>query len=80
MKKFVEATAKAIEWARTTPREEVIARFEKIIKKGVERKIQTTMQYWKSTGIAEKGGYIQDKEFKVWLDWLKKNGDLKMAK
>ena len=30
-RKFVEATAKAIEWARTTPRDEVVARFEKII-------------------------------------------------
>ena len=77
VKKFVEGTAKAIEWAQTTPREEVIARFEKIIEERGRKEDTATIQYYKSTGIAEKGGYIQDKEFQVWLDWLEKNGDLK---
>ena len=76
VKKFVEGTAKAIEWARTTPREEVIARFEKIIEERGRKEDTETIQYWKSTGIAEKGGYIQEKEFQVWLDWLEKSGEL----
>ncbi|QIZ05535.1 ABC transporter substrate-binding protein [Priestia megaterium] len=75
VKKFVEATAKAIEWARTTPRDQVIARFESIIKKRGRKEDTKLVPYWKSTGIAEKGGYIQEKEFKVWVDWLKKNGE-----
>jgi ABC-type nitrate/sulfonate/bicarbonate transport system substrate-binding protein len=33
-------------------------------------------KYWKSTGIAGRGGLIADKEFKVWLDWLVRDGDL----
>ncbi|MFJ8244359.1 ABC transporter substrate-binding protein [Peribacillus asahii] len=77
VKKFVEGTAKAIEWARTTPREEVIARFEKIIEERGRKEDTETIQYWKSTGIAEKGAYIQEKEFQVWLDWLEKSGELK---
>ncbi|HWL26828.1 MAG TPA: ABC transporter substrate-binding protein [Ureibacillus sp.] len=77
VKKFVEGTAKAIEWARTTPREEVIARFEKIIEERGRKEDKETIQYWKSTGIAEKGAYIQEKEFQVWLDWLEKSGGLK---
>ncbi len=77
VKKFVEATAKAIEWARTHPREEVIARYESIIKKRGRKEDTNQIQYWKSTGIAGKGGYIQEQEFKVWLNWLKKNGEFK---
>jgi len=76
VKKFVEGTAKAIEWARTTPQEEVIARFEKIIQERGRKEDTETIQYWKSTGIAEKGAYIQEKEFQVWLDWLEKSGEL----
>ncbi|TWD93455.1 ABC-type nitrate/sulfonate/bicarbonate transport system substrate-binding protein [Neobacillus bataviensis] len=77
VKKFVEATAKAIEWAQTHSREEVIARYEFIIKKRGRKEDTNTVQYWKSTGIAEKGGVIQGKEFKIWVDWLKKNGEFK---
>nr|WP_286184411.1 ABC transporter substrate-binding protein [Bacillus sp. SD075] len=75
--KFVEATAKAIEWTRTTPREEVIARFESIIEKRGRKEDTETIQYWKSPGIAEKGGFIQEPEFQVWVDWLEKSGEFK---
>jgi ABC-type nitrate/sulfonate/bicarbonate transport system substrate-binding protein len=77
VRKFVEGTAKAIDWAQTTPREEVIARFEKIIKERNRKEDTETIQYYKSTGIAEKGGYIQENEFQTWLDWLEENGDIK---
>ncbi|WP_160723274.1 ABC transporter substrate-binding protein [Bacillus sp. USDA818B3_A] len=77
VKKFVEATAKAIEWAQTHSREEVIARYESIIEKRGRKEDTKTLQYWKSTGIAEKGGVIQEKEFSIWVDWLKKNGEFK---
>ncbi|WP_407938594.1 ABC transporter substrate-binding protein [Niallia nealsonii] len=77
VKKFVEATAKAIEWTRTTPKEEVIARFESIIEKRGRKEDTETIKYWKSPGIAEKGGYIKESEFKVWVDWLEKGGEFK---
>jgi ABC-type nitrate/sulfonate/bicarbonate transport system substrate-binding protein len=77
VKKFVEATAKAIEWTQTTPREEVIARFESIIEKRDRKEDTETIQYWKSPGIAEKGGFIQESEFQVWVDWLEKSGEFK---
>lgn len=75
--KFVEATAKAIEWAQTTPKEEVIARFESIIEKRGREEDTETIQYWKSSGIAQKGGFIQESEFQVWVDWLEKSGEFK---
>jgi len=80
VKKFVEATAKAIEWAQTTPREEVIARFEKIIKQRGRNEDTSTLQYWKSTGVAGRGGVINEKEFAVWVDWLVKEGQIPEGK
>ncbi|MGE7603453.1 ABC transporter substrate-binding protein [Peribacillus sp. NPDC097675] len=77
VKKFVEATAKAIEWSRTTPREEVIARFTSIIEKRDRKEDSETVQYWKSPGVAAKGGYILESEFQVWMDWLEDNGEIK---
>ncbi|AJY76532.1 ABC transporter substrate-binding protein [Paenibacillus beijingensis] len=76
-RKFVEGVAKAIEWARTTPRDEVIARYEKIINNRGRKEDTKTVQFWKSTGIAGKGGLINDSEFTTWVDWLVKEGTLK---
>jgi len=76
VREFVEGTARAIEWARATPREEVVARFEAIIRKRNPNETTEVVRYWKSTGIASKGGYIEESDFRVWLDWLVKNGEL----
>ncbi len=76
-RKFVEATAKAIEWARTTPRDEVVARFEAIINKRGRKEDAGTVKFWKSTGVAGKGGLISDKEFDTWINWLVKEGTIK---
>jgi ABC-type nitrate/sulfonate/bicarbonate transport system substrate-binding protein len=74
---FVSGIGKAIEWARTTPREQVIARFQDIVKKRDRSEDDSTLQYFKSFGVAAKGGVIQDKEFQTWIDWLDRAGELK---
>ncbi|MCX4957463.1 ABC transporter substrate-binding protein [Streptomyces virginiae] len=76
---FVTGVAKAIEWARTTPREEVIARQTEIVKKRGRNEDTATLQYWRSYGVAETGGRIEDKEFQLWLDWLGERGDIKQG-
>jgi ABC-type nitrate/sulfonate/bicarbonate transport system substrate-binding protein len=76
VKKFVEATSQAIEWARSHSREEVIARETAIIEKRHRNEDPSALAFWQSTGIAFKGGVIQDSEFQVWLDWLVKSGQL----
>lgn len=75
---FVEGTARAIEWTREHPREEVIARFKAIIKKR-GRKNETTdvVDYWQSPGVGIKGGVIQEREFAVFYEWLVAAGQLK---
>lgn len=77
VKQFVEGVSKAIEWAKTTPKEEVIARYEEIINKRDRKETTENLKYWKSTGIAETGGVITPSEYDVWIDWLVKNGELK---
>lgn len=77
VKTFVGGVAKAIEWARTTPREEVIAKYEEIVSDREGNETTDNLKYWKSTGIAEEGGQIAEKEFQVWIDWLVKNDELK---
>jgi ABC-type nitrate/sulfonate/bicarbonate transport system substrate-binding protein len=77
VKKFVEGTAKAIEWARSTPREQVIARFKNIVAKRGRNEDESVLGYWKGTGIAQKGGVIADSEFQTWIDLLVRDGRLK---
>ncbi|MEV6730956.1 MULTISPECIES: ABC transporter substrate-binding protein [unclassified Streptomyces] len=76
---FVTGVAKAIEWSRTTPREEAVARMTEIVKKRGRNEDTTALQYWRSYGIAETGGRIPDKEFQLWLDWLGERGEIKQG-
>jgi len=76
-RKFVEATAKALEWARQTPREEVIARFASLIARRGRNEDGSVLKYWRSYGVAGVGGTIKDAEFQVWLDWMIRDGELK---
>lgn len=77
VKQFTEGVAKAIEWARTTPKEQVIKKFEEIVKARKGNEPTQNLKFWKSTGIAQEGGVITDDEYSVWIDWLVKNGELK---
>ncbi len=76
-RQFVEGVGKAIEWSRTTPREQVVARFKDIIAKRDRKEDTTAIQFFKGYGVAGKGGLIQDADFTRWTDWLKVNGQLK---
>jgi ABC-type nitrate/sulfonate/bicarbonate transport system substrate-binding protein len=76
VKTFVGGVAKAIEWARTTPRETVVARFQQIITRRARNEDNSQLQYWKSYGVNGKGGLIEDKEFSTWIDWLTNAGEL----
>lgn len=76
-RKFVEATARAIEWAQTHPREEVIARMEKIVKARGRNEDSSTLKYFKSTGVTVRGGVVTEREISVWIDWLVRDGQLR---
>jgi ABC-type nitrate/sulfonate/bicarbonate transport system substrate-binding protein len=76
-RKLIEGISRAIAWAQTTPPEEVRARFERIIVERKRNEDASPIKYWKSTGVATKGGVIGDGEIQVWIDWLVKDGLLK---
>jgi len=73
-RKFVEATARALEWSRDTPEAEVVARFERIIRERKRNEDASAIKYWKPTRAATRGGLIQPREFQIWLDWLVRDG------
>ncbi len=71
---FVTGVAKAIEWERTTPREEVVKRFTTIIEKRGRNEKTDNLKYWKSVGVASKGGVVSDEDFTRWQAWLEDSG------
>lgn len=77
VKKFVEAFAKAVEWTQTHSREEVIAKSKEIIAKRKRNEDSTAIEFWKSSGVANKGGVIDAREFQTWIDWLEREGEIK---
>jgi ABC-type nitrate/sulfonate/bicarbonate transport system substrate-binding protein len=77
---FTAGVAKAIQWENTTPREQVLAEFTKIIEQR-DRTNETTksIAYWLSSGVPSAYGVISDKDFDLWKDWLLSTGSVKTA-
>jgi ABC-type nitrate/sulfonate/bicarbonate transport system substrate-binding protein len=75
---FVDGVGKAIEWERSTPRDEVIAAFTKIVEARARTNESTTsLKYWQSVGVPSRYGYIVDADFALWQDWLLTTGSVK---
>jgi len=76
-RKFVTATARAIEWARATPTEVVRERMRQIIGRRKRGEDPSLMRHWHSVGIKTRGGLLSDEDMRLWVDWLVQSGDLK---
>jgi ABC-type nitrate/sulfonate/bicarbonate transport system substrate-binding protein len=72
---FVNGVGKAIEWERTTPRDQVIVRLSTIIQ-GRKRPNENTatLKYWLSVGVPARYGVISDADFDRWQNWLVTSG------
>jgi ABC-type nitrate/sulfonate/bicarbonate transport system substrate-binding protein len=70
---FTTGVAKAIEWERITPRDQVIQRFTQIIEKRNRGESTKNLQYWKSVGVP-KAGIIAEADFSRWQKWLNDTG------
>ncbi|MFI6108953.1 ABC transporter substrate-binding protein [Streptomyces sp. NPDC051310] len=73
---FVTGVGRALDWSRTTPRAEVIARMTRIVKMRGRNEDTGTLRYWKSYGVAEPGGRITGEDLRLWIDWLADRGDI----
>jgi ABC-type nitrate/sulfonate/bicarbonate transport system substrate-binding protein len=69
-KTLVGGIAKAIDWLQTHPREEVVARAIAIAKKHGRPDDVPVLKFWKSPGIAQKGGVVQAADLQRWITWL----------
>jgi ABC-type nitrate/sulfonate/bicarbonate transport system substrate-binding protein len=67
---LVAGIAKAVAWAQDSPREEVVARLQKVAQANGRPDDVETLGFWKSTGVANKGGAISEREISTWIDWL----------
>jgi ABC-type nitrate/sulfonate/bicarbonate transport system substrate-binding protein len=76
---FVTAVGRAIDWSRSTPHDEVVARMTEIVKKRGRNEDAAPLQYWRSYGVAEKSGLITGAELKLWIDWLVERGDIQKS-
>lgn len=75
-RKFVEGVARALEWARSTPRDQVITRFVEIMHQRNRAEDDSVVKYWRGYGVNGTGGTITDREFQIWIDWMEKGGEL----
>jgi ABC-type nitrate/sulfonate/bicarbonate transport system substrate-binding protein len=73
---FVTGVAKALEWAKTTPRDQVIERFRTIIAKRRRNEDASLLKYWQGFGVEANGGVIQHRDFQLWIDWMVRSGEL----
>jgi ABC-type nitrate/sulfonate/bicarbonate transport system substrate-binding protein len=73
---FVSAVARAIEWSRETPREEVVERLEGIIERRDRGEETADVKHWGSYGVTAIGGVLSEREFQIWIDRLVKAGSL----
>ena len=73
---FTTGVAKAIKWAAETPRDEVIARFTKIIENRGRNESTANLKFWKSPGVPD-SGVIKDEDFTRWEAWLNSAGIVK---
>lgn len=76
-RKYVEAIGRAIEWARSTPREQVVARLSRVIEKRGRNEDTSIIQYWTTTTIPTPRGVLRDQDFQMWIDWLVRDGQLR---
>lgn len=65
--------AKAIDWETNTPRDEVIARFTKIITDRNRGESTANLKFFKSVGVPN-SGIITDADFSRWSSWLVDTG------
>ncbi|ESK55333.1 ABC transporter substrate-binding protein [Acinetobacter tjernbergiae] len=77
VKQYVTGVAKAVEWTKQTPREQVLARFKSIIEKRKRNESDALMQYWHSYGVVSKGGLLNAKQYQRWIDLFVKQGQFK---
>jgi ABC-type nitrate/sulfonate/bicarbonate transport system substrate-binding protein len=77
---FVQGVARAIEWARTQDPRVVVARMQDLIRRRGRNEDPGPAAYWRSPGLAGKGGALEDRYFGLFIDWYRKKGEAGIGK
>jgi ABC-type nitrate/sulfonate/bicarbonate transport system substrate-binding protein len=80
VRRFVDAVARAIEWARNTPKQTVRARMRAIMERRKRGEDPSLAEHWHSVGINSRGGLLTDADMHRWVDWLVSDGALERGK
>ena len=75
-KKFVGALAKAVHYTQTTPIAEVRRVVGAYLAEQGRGEQAEALELWEGTGVATKGGLIEDNDFSLWLEWLEAEGEV----
>jgi hypothetical protein len=65
-----------VNYLQTTPRAQVIKLAEKVAAENGRPEDKESLKYWKSQGIANKGGVIDPKEYSTWIGLQEEEGEL----
>jgi ABC-type nitrate/sulfonate/bicarbonate transport system substrate-binding protein len=76
-KAFIGGMAKAIVYAQTHSRRQVLAKVVPWLKANGLSEDANALATWQTTGISTKGGYITNSDFSRWVPWLKSQGMVK---
>jgi hypothetical protein len=63
-----------LEWTKTHPRQEVIARMIAIARRGGGAQDLSSLKYWQTFGVAIQGGVVQPQDFSLWIQRLEQDG------
>jgi len=75
--KFVAGMAKALVYTESHSADQVRTVLGDWLTKQGRPDDAKALALWKGTGIATHAGLIRDRDFDLWLDWLKSRGDVK---
>jgi ABC-type nitrate/sulfonate/bicarbonate transport system substrate-binding protein len=76
-KRFVSALAKALVFAAQHPVDQTRKLLQAWLVKQGRTDDAKALDLWTGTGVATKAGLIRDRDFDLWLSWLKSRGDVK---
>jgi ABC-type nitrate/sulfonate/bicarbonate transport system substrate-binding protein len=74
---LVSGMARALEWTRTHPRDEVIARMVRVARRTGGGADTAALRYWHTFGVATVGGVQRRADFDIWLRRLEDDGRIR---